>query len=177
MFGSIGWAIVLFRKTNALPMPGVRTWAIPILCIIGLGIAGSLAYVETTQVDAVCGPVGDCNTVQQSEYARLFGILPIGVLGMIGYIAICLAWLLTRYADGYLSNFGYLSILAITISGTLFSVYLTFLEPFVIGATCAWCLTSSILMTTLMLLSAAPAKLAVEKIQASNKLYKLQGKK
>jgi uncharacterized membrane protein len=48
-----------------------------------------------------------------------------------------------------------------TVVGTLFSIYLTFLEPFVIGATCAWCLTSAVLMTVLMLLSIAPAKFAL----------------
>jgi uncharacterized membrane protein len=36
----------------------------------------------------------------------------------------------------------------------IFSIYLTYLEPFVIGAVCAWCLTSSVVMTLLMLLSA-----------------------
>jgi len=41
--------------------------------------------------------------------------------------------------------------------GTLFSIYLTFLEPFVIGATCAWCLTSAIIMTALLWLTAGPA--------------------
>ncbi len=45
-------------------------------------------YVETTGATAVCGPVGDCNTVQESRYALLFGFLPVAVLGVIGYIAI-----------------------------------------------------------------------------------------
>jgi uncharacterized membrane protein len=45
----------------------------------------------------------------------------------------------------------------LALVGTLFSIYLTFLEPFVIGATCAWCLTSAVLMTVLMLLSAGAA--------------------
>ena len=43
-----------------------------------------------------------------------------------------------------------------TVSGTLFSIYLTFLEPFVIGATCAWCLASAVILTLLMWLSARP---------------------
>jgi uncharacterized membrane protein len=42
----------------------------------------------------------------------------------------------------------------------LFSIYLTFLEPFVIGATCAWCLTSALIMT-LLLWAAAPEAAAV----------------
>jgi uncharacterized membrane protein len=43
-----------------------------------------------------------------------------------------------------------LGIWAAALLGTLFSVYLTFLEPFVIGATCAWCLTSAVVMTLLL---------------------------
>ena len=41
--------------------------------------------------------------------------------------------------------------------GTLFSVYLTFLEPFVIGATCMWCITSALVMMALLWVSARPA--------------------
>jgi hypothetical protein len=35
------------------------------------------------------------------------------------------------------------ALLGMTTFGTLFSIYLTFLEPLVIGATCAWCLSSA----------------------------------
>ncbi|MCK4978563.1 MAG: hypothetical protein KAS36_16635, partial [Anaerolineales bacterium] len=70
------------------------SWFIPALTVIGLGVAGYLSYIEVTHSEAVCGPVGDCNTVQQSPYAVLFGILPIGVLGVVGYILILIAWLI-----------------------------------------------------------------------------------
>jgi uncharacterized membrane protein len=160
MLASIVWAVYLFRRTDGITMKGNWAWIIPALCVIGFGVAGYLAYVETTQVEAVCGPVGDCNTVQQSEFARLFGILPIGVLGLFGYVAIFIFWMVARYANGRFADLAVLSIFTMTAFGTLFSIYLTFLEPFVIGATCAWCLTSAVLMTILMLLSVQPAKLA-----------------
>jgi uncharacterized membrane protein len=160
MLGSIPWAITLFRNANGISIKENWAWVIPLLSIIGSGMAGYLAYVETTQVTAVCGPVGDCNTVQQSEYARLFGILPIGVLGLIGYVAIFISWLVSRYANDHLADYAVISLFIMTVLGTLFSIYLTFLEPFVIGATCAWCLTSAILMTILMLISVRPAKTA-----------------
>jgi uncharacterized membrane protein len=41
--------------------------------------------------------------------------------------------------------------------GTLFSIYLTFLEPFVIGATCIWCITSAIVITLLLWTTTGPA--------------------
>ena len=160
MLGSIAWAVMLFKRINGISVKENRAWIIPLLCVIGFGVAGYLAYVETTQTTAVCGPVGDCNTVQQSEYARLFGILPIGVLGLAGYAAIFISWLVARYAKGFLADLAGITLFAMTAIGTLFSIYLTFLEPFVIGATCAWCLTSAILMTILMLLAVRPVKAA-----------------
>jgi len=161
MLGSVVWAVSLFRRADGVSLKGSWAWIIPLLCAIGLIVAGYLAYVETKRVTAVCGPVGDCNTVQQSEYARLFGILPIGVLGLIGYVAIFTSWLIARYANDRLAGLAIVSLFIMTAFGTLFSIYLTFLEPFVIGATCAWCLTSAILMTILMLLTVRPAKAAI----------------
>jgi uncharacterized membrane protein len=161
MLASVVWAVILFKDTNGTSLKANWGWIIPLLCIIGFGIAGYLAYVETTNTTAVCGPVGDCNTVQQSDYARLFGVLPIGMLGLVGYVAIFIFWLVARYANDGLADLAAISLLIMTIFGTLFSIYLTFLEPFVIGATCAWCLTSAILMTILMLLTVRPAKAAL----------------
>jgi len=164
MLASVAWAMILFRKTNNISSKGDGSWTIPILCLLGFGVAGYLAYVETTQATAVCGPVGDCNAVQQSEYARLFGILPVGGLGLLGYSCIFIAWILARYAGGWKASLALLFLFVMTVFGTLFSIYLTFLEPFVIGATCAWCLTSAGLMTILMLLTVRPAKTAFSRL-------------
>ena len=127
-------------------------WAVPLLSLIGLGVAGYMAYVETQQVQAVCGPVGDCNSVQQSEYARLFGLIPIGVVGVLGYLAILAAWAIYRLSPGRIGQWAGLALWLMTAGGVLFSIYLTFLEPFVIGATCAWCLSSAVIMTLLLIL-------------------------
>lgn len=143
---------------RANPVAAPLSIAIPILSLIGLGVAGYLAYVETTQSTAICGPVGDCNTVQQSPYAVLFGLLPVGVLGIIGYLAIILAWLVGRFAEARLASWATLALFGMSLFGVIFSIYLTFLEPFVIGATCAWCVTSALVMTALLWLSAGPAK-------------------
>lgn len=137
-------------------------WVIPALATIGLGVALYLTFVETTKTTAICGPVGDCNSVQQSPYAYLFGFLPVGVLGAVGYISILIAWLLYRFSPApptipnrpkYLTptqQYSWLAIWGMSWFGVLFSIYLTFLEPFVIGATCIWCITSAIIMTLLL---------------------------
>jgi len=178
MIAAMGWAIArrpwraiterssASRSLDYRPAAGPADWAVPLLSLIGLGVAGYLAYVETQQVQAICGPVGDCNTVQQSEYARLFGLLPIGVVGVLGYLAILAAWLISRFSSGSIGRWARFAMWAMIVIGVLFSIYLTFLEPFVIGATCAWCLSSAVIMTLLLLLTTtlltgadAPARL------------------
>ncbi len=147
------------RGARAATVPRYDWWS-AILALAGLGVAAYLAQVEVRAVEAICGPVGDCNTVQQSEYAKLFGLLPIGVLGVLGFVAILLAWALRRWGSRRVSIWAALAILAMTGFGTLFSVYLTFLEPFVIGATCLWCLSSAVIMTTLYALALDPGRAA-----------------
>jgi uncharacterized membrane protein len=150
-----------FRRTIPGSLSAWQEWSVPVLCLVGLCVAGYLAYVETAQVTAVCGPVGDCNTVQQSEYARLFGVLPVGIIGLVGYIAILIAWLVARFTLGRLKAQAWMTIFGMALIGTVFSIYLTFLEPFVIGATCAWCLSSAVLITLLLWFSSVPAKQAL----------------
>ena len=151
-------AVVLHVLGRRVPLPAAPSWAVPVLCVAGLGVASYLAVVEVTGARAVCGPVGDCNTVQQSEYARLFGVLPIGVLGMAGYVGMGGSWLLGLLGRGRAARAGRLGAWAAALVATAFSVYLTFLEPFVIGATCAWCLSSAVIATLLLLVLTPAAR-------------------
>jgi uncharacterized membrane protein/thiol-disulfide isomerase/thioredoxin len=148
---------IIWVAKNFLKPPATSkkwpAWIAPVLIIVGLGVAIYMAYVEVTQTEAICGPLGHCNTVQQSHFANLFGILPIGVLGVIGYLLIALAWMTARFAPAQWRKAGMFAFFGFILFGTLFSIYLTFLEPFVIGASCSWCLTSAIVMTSLLLYS------------------------
>jgi uncharacterized membrane protein len=160
MVFSVLWA----GAKAALRVPSEPTvappWAVPALATGGVLVAGYLTYVESTNTLAVCGPVGDCNAVQQSTYAKLFGVLPVGLLGLIGYISILSAWFISHRYEDRASDVAVVTAFAIAALGTLFSIYLTFLEPFVIGATCVWCLSSAVLITLLMLLTFSPASAA-----------------
>ncbi len=152
---------ILFRRRG----DGTRfDVLVPILALVGLGIAIYLAYIESSGVEAVCGPVGNCNAVQQSKYAKLFGVIPIGIIGIAGYAASLVAWLTARVSRRSAADWARVALFAGAVGGTLFSVYLTYLEPFVIGATCAWCVGSAVIVTLLMLLTAGPAGEAWERL-------------
>ncbi len=93
-------------------------------------MAGYLSYAETQSIPAICGRC-DCNTVQQSRYAKLFDVLPIGVLGLIGYVALLAAWLI-RKLNPKLEKPAALGFFGMAFFAVSFSLYLTYLEPFVI---------------------------------------------
>ena len=154
MLASLIGVAALWRRSTSEGRPSA---AIPIIALLGIVVAAYLTYIETSGGEAVCGPVGDCNAVQQSEYAELFGLIPIGVLGLIGYVVVLGAWLVARSDNTSMADWARVALFVGALSGVVFSVYLTFLEPFVIGATCAWCLTSAVIVTALMWLSAIPA--------------------
>jgi uncharacterized membrane protein len=130
-------------------------WAIPVLVAGGLAVSGYFVYLELTSGTVTCGPAKGCDTVQNSPYARLFGIIPLGMLGFAGNLAILAGWLVWQYAPVPLRRPGSLAMWGFCVFGVLFSIYLTFLEPFVIGATCLWCITSAVIMM-LLLLHATP---------------------
>ncbi len=149
----------LGRDLPALP-DGSRI-LIPILSVLGLGVAFYLTYVETRNVAAVCGPVGDCNAVQSSPFAKLFGVLPVGLLGAVGYIGIIAAWFVARRNGAY-SRIAALLMFGMALFGVLFTIYLTYLELFVIHAVCIWCLSSAVLMALVLILSVGPALEALQ---------------
>jgi uncharacterized membrane protein len=149
----LAWAGIAVLRAGPAVVVRPPSALILLLALAGLGVAAYLAFVETTATEAVCGPVGDCNAVQQSEYARLFGVLPIGVLGLAGYAAILVAWVVGTRAEPRVARPARLALLAMAFGGTAFSAYLTFLEPFVIGATCAWCVTSAVLMALVLVVA------------------------
>ena len=155
------YALVIGGKSGTRNRPIWIDLLTPILAVIGLGVAGYLAYVETQMVSAICGPIGDCNAVQSSVYARMFGLLPIGILGLIGYALILMAWFIQRMRNDQLGNYASITILGMGFIGTAFSIYLTYLEVFVIQAVCLWCLSSAVIMTLIMLLGIRPAKKAM----------------
>lgn len=156
-----GVALPARREGEAGP-PGI---AIPLLALAGLAVAVYLAFVETSGSEAVCGPVGNCNAVQQSEWARVLGV-PVGIIGVAGYGVVLLSWAVARGGSGSLADWARVALFTGAVAGTGLSIYLTFLEPFVIGATCLWCLSSAVIVTALMWLSVRPAAAAWGRLRA-----------
>ena len=85
---------------------------------------------------------------------------------LVGYAVTVVAWGVTRLGRGRLADAAAVVLFAGVVGGVLLSGYLTFLEPFVIGASCAWCLASAVIITVLMWLTARPAAAAWSRMRA-----------
>lgn len=150
----------LARPRLPVPAGGWLDAASLVLTAAGMGVAAYLSYVEVRAASAFCGPIGECNLVQSSPYARLFGVLPVGILGLIGNLLLLAALGARRFLPR-LRLLGAGGFFGMAFFGTAFSFYLTALERFVIRAVCLWCLTSAVLMTLLLWTSLAPLRQAI----------------
>lgn len=150
------WGVLALAVASVVVMtrPAWRgRFGLPLVALTGLGVAVYLSYVETGSAQAACGLIGNCNAVQQSAYSRVLGV-PVGVLGVIGYGLLLGVWALAQVSTGPRRAQLEVALLALALGGVAFSTYLTFLEPFVIGATCAWCLLSALTMLMILWLVA-----------------------
>jgi uncharacterized membrane protein len=154
-------AVVVIARAfqgKLFPEPkGWLAWITPVLAVVGLGVAIYLTYVEGSKAQAICGPIGDCNAVQSSPYAMIFGLIPVGLLGALGYIAILVAWAWRRWRKDKLAEIAGPALFGMATFGVLYSIYLTYLELFVIRAVCIWCLSSALIMAILLPLSLGAA--------------------
>lgn len=122
------------------------TVAIALLILLGIGVAGYLTYVHYADIDPVCaGGSGGCHIVQASDYAELLGI-PVATLGLAGYLGLAASLFVPGEAGRALG-------MALALIGAGFSLYLTYLELYVIDAICQWCVASAVIMVLLAILT------------------------
>ena len=111
-----------------------------LLAVAGIGIATYLTTVHYQGGDPVCLTGGEgCTKVQESDYAEMAGV-PVPVIGLLGYLIVLIAAALPGDPGRLLGLFA-------GLIGFGFSIYLTYLELFVIDAICQWCIGSAVVMT------------------------------
>ncbi len=144
---------------------GMSPWIKIGVALAGLGCAGYLSYTELSHTEPMCGPIGQCDLVQQSEMAVLFGFLPTALFGVFGYLAMVAVYLYGYWKEGLHAVFLPLTGFLLSSFGFAFSLVLTYWQPFVIGATCMWCLGSAVSMTLSALVNAVPGWKAIGRLR------------
>ena len=125
---------------------------VALAALAGVFVALYLTLYKLGYFGTLACQIGSCEKVQTSKWATFLGF-PVGSWGVgyyIGVLARAVAGLTPRFAESRtLSRV----LVGVTAVGLVFSLWLTYLELFVIDAICQWCVISALLATSLFVLS------------------------
>lgn len=117
-----------------------------LVAIAGLIDSAYLTSKHYTGGEVPCSLISGCEQVLTSAYAEIFGI-PTAMFGAAAYfVAFSLAFLSFYGHSTLWKVFGVLTILM-----AAFTVWLIYLQAFVIGAFCQFCLLSALSSTLLLI--------------------------
>ncbi|MDF1499808.1 MAG: vitamin K epoxide reductase family protein [Anaerolineales bacterium] len=122
-----------------------------ILAVLGVLDSVYLTWVKFTGSYATCGPIGNCEAVNSSRYAEIAGV-PIALIGILGYLAIIVVVGIEHKVPDWEGGLR-LAFFGFTLTGTIYSAYLTYIEIAVLKAVCPYCVISAILMLMLFAIS------------------------
>ena len=126
--------------------PPFNRMVIATLALIGVLMSAYLTLHKFGYIGTLACGTGSCDTVQSSPWAVFMGI-PVPLLGVGGYLllmVIAIVGLQPEWADS--RKLG-LVLFVLADVAFFFTLYLTYLEAFVIHAWCRWCLASAALVT------------------------------
>jgi uncharacterized membrane protein len=146
---------VLAYRLRLVSLDWLRVTMI-LLCLAGLGVSAYLMWgYSVPGATLSCGGSSGCEAVKNSEYSSILGI-PMPLVGILSYVG--LLGLLFAQSHAFVVEKGWsaylaLAIFGVSLTGVLYSAYLTYLEIFVIFAICRWCVASAVIMVSIFLLS------------------------
>jgi uncharacterized membrane protein/glutaredoxin len=146
-------------RQSAQPIP-IRTapnWILLSLALVGMGLTAYLTFSTWKgETLAGCTEGSGCDVVLGSQWSRLFG-LPTSLWGFLAYAALAAIAFIKR-ADVH-----WKLAWIVSLFGVLYSVYLTGVSLVELKAACPYCLSSLILMVTILgvIIYQRPAGLAV----------------
>lgn len=123
-----------------------------ILAILGLLDSIYLVWVKFTGNYAICGPIGNCESVNSSQYSEIFGV-PIALLGAGAYL-VMVVLLLLEPRGSFWAESGPIIVFGMSLIGVLYSIYLTYIEIAILKAICPYCVISAIILVSLLIISA-----------------------
>ena len=119
--------------------------------IVAILVSSYLSYLKVSNEHAVCivGEIFDCGTVLNSIYSEYQGI-PIAWMGLTVNIIVIIT-LLLEPRIAIVGEFAVPFLFGLLLAAFVISVYLVYLQAFVIGAFCPWCLSHEALVTVMFI--------------------------
>lgn len=135
----------------------IKNWLVILACVAGMWVSlylwqldSKIQSNETVPTTCDINEIFSCSTVAQSKYAYIGGV-PVAAIGLFGYIALLFLYLAYLYRNKKILIDIFLGL---TLSAFAFSLYLTYIEAFVIHAYCPYCIASAVCITIITILGA-----------------------
>jgi uncharacterized membrane protein len=131
---------------------------ITVLALGGLSLSIYIYRKKRRKETMVCPMGSDCDAVIHSQYAKFLSV-PVETLGLIYYGFITLVYVGLTLSLFVGTPIVAIAALVITAFAFLFSLYLIFIQAFVLRQWCTWCLISASICTVMFLIAASSAVL------------------
>ena len=129
-----------------------RRMLMALIALIGVFVSLYLTLYKLGYIGTLACGTGGCETVQLSKWGDFLGV-PVAGWGVVYYVAVlglAIASVQERFAGSRRLTTG---LLIVTGWGLLFTLWLTYLELFVIHAICRWCVGSAAMTILLFALA------------------------
>jgi uncharacterized membrane protein len=125
---------------------------IALASLAGVFISAYLWLYKLGRIGTLNCGTGGCETVQLSPYSRFAGV-EVALIGLVGYLVILGIALVALRPDRNASAGPARLLAVVSGGGLLFTLYLKYLEFFVIHAVCRWCVASAALILVIFILA------------------------
>ena len=126
--------------------------ALYLLSLAGLLVSAYVWRSQRTNRPIACW-TKDCDRVIRSPYSRLLGVHN-SAIGFWLFLAIFFLALVVQQGLAAWSEPALKAIALLSFIGTLVSLYLAYVQFFVLKGICNWCLTSALLILAIFILTA-----------------------
>ncbi|MCL4864832.1 MAG: vitamin K epoxide reductase family protein [Gemmatimonadales bacterium] len=125
---------------------------IALLSLAGLFISLYLWLYKIGVIGTMMCGTGGCETVQTSPESVFLGV-EVALIGVLGYAVLLLVALVGTTPARADARGPALALARLSGGAVAFTAYLKYLEFFVIGAVCRWCVASAVIILLVFLLS------------------------
>lgn len=127
---------------------------IALLSLVGLFVALYLWLFKIGVVGTMSCGTGGCEAVQLSPESVFLGV-EVALIGVVGYLVLLGVAVWGTLPAQAARAAPALALVVLSGGAVAFTAYLKYLEFFVIGAVCQWCVASALIILVIFLLSVA----------------------
>jgi len=123
-----------------------------LLSLLGLFVSTYLYLYKIGRIGTLACGTGACEAVQASVWSRFAGV-EVALIGMIGYGALLLVSLASLQPALAGRRWPVTTLAVLAGIGVGFTLYLTYIELFVLHAICRWCVGSATIIVAILLVA------------------------